>query len=241
MANGSQDPSWSDIMNEFLRKGLGSVHTCMPATVVAYNPALQSATVQPVFRQRVDDVTLNREIPDLAPIPPIANVPVVWPSGLTWSVIGPLAPGDPVTLVFAERSTDEWRATGVPATVPQNARRFDLADAVAIPGGRAFLPGPTGPKLPTAFDPVAVVMATDVPAGIKIGGSVAIDAALKGTIFEVDLLALVTALEVFVTGLTTAVTVPAINALAVTFLPSVTTFKGTTSSGAHRSIKVLIE
>ena len=184
------------------------MHTAIPAVIVTYNAALQSATVQPVIRQRVDDVLLNREVPDVAPIPPLANVPVVWPSGLTWSSIGPLTPGDPVTLVFVERSTDEWRATGNPDNIAQDARRFDIADAVCYPGGRAFNPANavTGPRLVNDFDPVAMVYGTTVPAGIKLGGSSAIDFVLKGTIFEADLLTFLNAFGVWLSNTSTWLT-----------------------------------
>lgn len=240
---GTSDPPLQDVIASWVAAGLGDVHTALPAVIVTYNQVLQSATVQPVIRQRVDDPVLDIQRPDLTPIPPISNVPIVWPSGATWSDTAPLVPGDPVTLLFVERSTDEWRSTGLVDNIPQDARRFDISDAVAIPGGRSLNPasGTTSPLGATKVDPVARVIGTSVPGGIKLGSNVAIDAALKGTLFEADLLTYMVAMEIFITATSVAVTAPAIAAAALTFLPSVTAFKLTTSSGAHRSIKILIE
>lgn len=225
MPPGTQEPSWSDVFKEYVKAGTAAMHTSMPAVVVTYNQVLQTATVQPVIRQRVDDVALDIERPDITPIPPLSNVPVVWPSGLTWAITGPLVPGDPVTLVFSERSTDEWRAGGITDNIAQDARRFDLADAVAIPGGRSVLGvlAPTAPKGPTTVDPVAVVISTSVPAGIKLGGNTATDFALKGTAFEIDL-------AIFLAALAGAVD-PVVTGAAATFAATL----------PHQSIKVLIE
>lgn len=240
---GTQDPSLADVIAEWVKAGIADIHTAMPAVVVVYDQTTQKATVQPVIRQRVDDVLLDIQRPDLAPIPPISNVPVIWPSGLTWAHTGPLAPGAPVTLVFVERSTDEWRAVGAPDGIAQDARRFDLADAVAFPGGRSFNPlaATTGPIGATLVDPAAQVIGTTILGGVKLGSNVAVDGVLKGTLFEADLLAKLAAEEIFITGVSTATTAAQIAALAVTYLPSLVAFKATVSSGLHRSLKVLVE
>ena len=162
MPPGTQDPQLEDVLAEWMRAGIARVHTAFPATVVVYNPALQSATVQPVLRSRIDDPLLDAERPDIAPPPPIPNVPIVWPSGAAaaWSIHGPLLPGDPVLVVIAERETDVWRTTGAPDVAPLDARRFDLSDAFALPGGRHFNPTiPTSGPLPVeAVDPLALVL-----------------------------------------------------------------------------------
>jgi hypothetical protein len=173
MPLGTDEPTWSNIIAEHVRAGCAKIHTSFPAVVVTYNQSAQSATIQPVLRARVDDPLLDRERPELTPPPPIANVPVVWPSGggpaSAWSLHGPLLPGDPVTVLIAERSTDEWRALGVTDNVPLDARRFDVSDAVCFPGGRSFAAGPTGPFGFGATDPVAVVLSGVL---VKLGGGV---------------------------------------------------------------------
>ena len=162
MPPGTQEPSQEDVLAEWMRAGKATIHTCFPAVIVVYDPALQKATIQPVLRCRIDDVLLDVERPDASPALPIHNVPIVWPSGNDvvgqWSIHGPLAPGDPVWVVIAERSTDIWRTTGAPDVAPLDARRFDLSDAFAIPGGRHFAPTPSGPLPITATDVLALVV-----------------------------------------------------------------------------------
>jgi hypothetical protein len=211
MPTGTDAPPWADVIAEAVRAGCAKVHTSFPATVVAYDPTTQKATVQPALRSRIDDPLLDRERPELTPPPPINNVPVVWPSGggvaSPWSLHGPLAPGDPVTVLVAERSTDEWRTLGAVDNTPLDARRFDLSDAVAIPGGRSFNPSaPTGPLGVGAVDPVAAVLAGTL---VKLGGSTAIEALVTGTTFIADLLVFVIALK--------ASTDPVVSAAATAF------------------------
>ena len=200
------DPALEDIVREFVRAGCARVHTACPATVIAYNPVLQSATVQLSIRQRRSDPTLDIERPALLPTPPIPNVPVVWPSGSQvvggWSVHGPLVPGDPVTVIFAERGTDEWRTTGAPDNIPLHARRHSYIDAIAIPGGRAFNPAavPTAPLGVTAADPTALVFSVSLPTTLKLGGGLAVDAVIKGTTFVAALSTWLSALSTWLSA-----------------------------------------
>jgi hypothetical protein len=242
MPPGTQDPELPDVLAEWMRAGLAKVHTAIPATVVVYNPALQSASVQPVLRARIDDVLLDAERPDIAPIPPIPNVPIVWPSGFggAWSITGPLLPGDPVVVVVAERSLDEWKTTGAPDIAAQDARRFDLSDAFAIPGGRHFNPAiPTsGPLDPTAIDPAAVVIRGVL---VKLGsGPAAIHQLLHGETFEADLATWLTALDLLLDALAApgapAAWVPVVQLAAQTFQTAHATFAAAVASGIHRSL-----
>lgn len=247
---GTQDPGLADLLREATRAGLAKVHTSFPATVVVYNPLLNSATVQPAIHSRVDDVLLDIERPDPVPPPVLSNVPVMWPSGggaTPWSIHGPLAPGDPVTVFIAERSTDEWRTLGGPLSIPLDARRFDLSDAVCYPGGRAL--GPTNPltaPLPlTAIDAIALVLAGTL---VKLGaGPTAIHQVLHGETFEADLLTWLSAFDAVLAVLSTppvgspAAWIATVTGATATFLTAQAAFKTTVSSGVHRSIKVFTE
>jgi len=249
MTTGTQEPTLEDVIREFVRVGLAKVHTSFPATIVTYNPALQTATIQPALHARIDDVLLDMERPDVVPPPVLSNVPVVWPSGggagPAWSLHGPLTPGDPVTVVVAERSTDEWRTIGAPTNIPLDARRFDLSDAVCYPGGRSASPANplTAPLGVGAVDAAAVVLAGLF---VKLGaGPTAIHALLHGDTFETDLATWLTAFDLLITALAApgapAVWAPGVQAAAVTFQGAQATFKGTVSSGIHRSLKVTTE
>jgi hypothetical protein len=246
VAQGTQEPSLEDVLREWMRAGIAKLHTAFPATVVTYNPALQSATVQPVIRSRIDDVLLDLERVDAVPPPPIPNVPIMWPSGAAaaWSIHGPLLPGDPVLVVVAERETDVWRTTGAPDVVPLDARRFDLSDAFAIPGGRHFNPAiPTSGPLPVeAVDPVAVVIRGVL---VKLGsGPAAIHQVLHGETFEADLLTWLSALDTLLAVMATpgapAAWVPAVVAATATFQGAQAAFKATLA-GLHRSLVTFTE
>jgi hypothetical protein len=244
MPAGTQTPSLEDLLSEWLRAGLAQVHTSFPATVVVYDPVLQRATVQPTIRNRVDDIDLGIERPEVTPPAPIPNVPIVWPSGATWSLHAPLVPGDPVTVLVAERSTDEWRTAGSPDTIPASGRRFNLSDAVAFPGGRTFGPNPvTGPIGAAAVDPAAAVLAGAL---VKLGGGpAALDQVMKGTTFEANLSTWLNGLTPVITALATSGSpldyIAALVAAASAFAPIHATFVSSVSSGVHRSVKVFTE
>lgn len=128
------------------------IRTVVPATIVAYNPATQSAAVQPapnaVFR---DGQTL--------PLPQIADAPVAFPAGGGFTITWALLPGDPVLLLCSDRDIDRWRASGSPYA-PVTSRMHQLTDCFVWPG--------TGP----APDPATGASATDLvihtPAGPTI-------------------------------------------------------------------------
>ncbi len=129
--------SLEEVIKAMVSAGIARVHTSLPASVVSYNPALQTISAQiSVMGTYTDDSGIT--IPYAFPV--LSNVPVVWPQATGFSLTFPLTAGDPVELVFNERSTDEWRSTGAAINQAQDVRRFDLSDAYAIPGGRGFVP-----------------------------------------------------------------------------------------------------
>jgi hypothetical protein len=89
-----------------------------------------------------------------------------------------------------------------------------------------------------------VVLAAGL-AGLKLGGPLASDFVLKGTTFEVDLLAWLNALDTLISVLATplapAAYVTAVSGAAATFQTAMTTFIATVSGGAHQSLKVKVE
>lgn len=116
----------SDIVKQAISSYLNSIHTCLPAKIIDYDFTLQKANVQPVLNKKF----LNGDTPQM---PVISNVPVVFPRGGGFNMSWPLNPGDTVLLVFSERSMDNWLQTGGIVT-PLDPRKFDLSDAIAIPG-----------------------------------------------------------------------------------------------------------
>ena len=154
-------PTLKDALAAATSKALEGVHTSMPGTVVSYDRATQTATIRPAIRQtyRGGDGKLTTE-----KLPDIPSVPVLFPTSAAASFTFELAAGDPVILLVGEASTDEYRTSGAEDNDPQDVRRFDLSDSVAIPGGR-----PVGS---TDYADGAAVLRSD---DIRLGSSAASD------------------------------------------------------------------
>jgi hypothetical protein len=162
----SETPDLGELLAEAVAFARGSIATSIPATVVDYNPALQTITAKPTVSGRYQDPETGILVP--FPLPTVSNVPVAFPSSAGFAITWPLTPGDTVFLVFADSSLDEWKATGAPENVPQDTRRFDLTDAVAIPGLRPF----TRPIPPTGWSSTGLVIEG---AQVLLGSSAAVD------------------------------------------------------------------
>lgn len=102
-----------------------------PGKVVSYNATTQTADVQPMWldteRDGEDDTKETFELPVLP------AVPVVWPRGGGFFCAFPLAAGDGVLLVFADRDMGAWRDSGQ-VSDPGDDSLHDLGGAVAYPG-----------------------------------------------------------------------------------------------------------
>lgn len=105
---------------EALRKMIdsktGEINTCLPAKIVSYSKG--RATVQPTPKKRYPDG-------DVLSFPVLQNVRVCWPSfaGGTAGIKGAITAGDNCLLIFSQQAVDGT----------DDARRFDLSDAYAIP------------------------------------------------------------------------------------------------------------
>lgn len=184
-----------DAVNQAIRGRLATVHTSMPGVIVSYDGATQKAVVQPVIRaSRYDS---DGEIESYQ-FPVIPNVPILFPSSADFSIVFPLEPDDPVTLLFMERSTDEWRATGEQDITPASLRRFDLSDCVAVPGGRTFGSGDTGPVGSDGVNSSALVVRCETGKTIKLGSSSASDLVALKSLVEAELNSLWTAMNTHV-------------------------------------------
>ncbi len=126
-------PSLSEIIERALASRLADVCVSMPGFVVDYDPATQTATVQPGLRR----VLFNEDDEQVAEeIHPIKNVPVSWPGGSGLTIHGTLAAGDTGDLHFSSWSHNEWQATGRVAT-PGDLKPHNLGSAKFYPGLRS--------------------------------------------------------------------------------------------------------
>lgn len=141
-------PTLAEVIRTVIDAKLVDLHTSLPGKVVDYDSAKQTATVKISLMRMYEGETQAVELP------PIPNVPVVWPRTAKAQVHLPLAADDDVWLIFSERSLDQWKSSGG-VIDPKDRRRHNLTDAVALVGG-------TAPVKPfTVNDPESIEIVND--------------------------------------------------------------------------------
>lgn len=120
----------TDAMRQAVLFQLYDVHTALPGTIISYESTLQKATIQPSLKKSYLDGTTQE-------MPILNNVPVIFPRAGGASLTFPVVQGDTCLLLFIERSTDLWKSVGG-VVAPDDPRKFDLSDAVAIMGLMPF-------------------------------------------------------------------------------------------------------
>lgn len=193
MNDDTDSPDLVDVLRAALAAGLGRVRVAIPAKVVSYDAAKQTITAQVVIRSRY----LDADGAEVAYLPaPVANVPVDFPSGGGYAITWPLNAGDPVVLVVCDRSVDEWKTTAQGDNTPAVPRRFDLTDAIAIPGGRS-------PASPLGATSVGDAMVVTLPTSksLLVGADTATDGVARSSITDADLNALKDAFDAWTPAL----------------------------------------
>jgi len=117
------------IFNDSVWSILSSMHTALPAIIKSYDAETNKATVQPALNKAYDSGEMS--------MPILENVPIIFQSGVNFSINFPINVGDYVLLIFCERSIDLWKSVGGQVT-PDDPRKFALSDAIAIPGLMPF-------------------------------------------------------------------------------------------------------
>lgn len=135
----------SDAVRAAIQYQLANIHTVMLATFTSFDSSDCSASVKPSINKNYMDGTTNNP-------PVIHKVPVLFPVAGSASITFPINPGDHCLLVFCERSTEEWKRLGINEK-PLDRRKFDLSDAIAIPGVLPFTSSmpPVGDDLTLRF------------------------------------------------------------------------------------------
>jgi hypothetical protein len=133
------------LLSAAINNGLNGIHTCLPGTVISYDFSIQRATVRPSIKRQYKDGRVDA-------MPDIVSVPLMWPRAGGASLTFPVRPGDGVLLVFSERALEDWLTKGGQQP-PGDPRKFDLTDAIAIPGLNPF----TIPSLAENNDDVHLV------------------------------------------------------------------------------------
>lgn len=124
---------------------LGGVHTAFPAIVQSFDPTTLRCEIQPCLQRRY----FNAPTPSNLPV--VSDVPVLFPSSGEFTIVFPLEIGSYVLAVCSERALENWIVQGG-VVDPGDPRRFDLSDAIAIPG---LFPMPnilTPPPIPATME-----------------------------------------------------------------------------------------
>lgn len=177
-------PTLEELLDQVVTSRLQSVYTSLPGRVVAFSPASSTASVQPFPAIYQDGQAVD--------LPVLHGVPVAYPSGDGASITWPVAVGDIVLLLFASAPLSRYRVEGAEGD-PDDARRFDLTDAWAVPLAGGSQPAATSGRLvvtqPTAGK-VQVGAGLATPAAARVGDSVttSIDA-VTGAALQTFLLA----------------------------------------------------
>lgn len=128
-----RDQQWSaeaeDAHIAQIDAALKDLHVCLPGIVQSFDPATQTAVVQPALQRLfIGDGFKN--------LPPLVDVPVVFPAGggngaaSSFILTFPVAAKDEVLLHFSERAIDFWHEKGG-VQLPAEYRLHDLSDAFA--------------------------------------------------------------------------------------------------------------
>jgi hypothetical protein len=140
------------------RAGAEAGYGDLPAKVISYNAAQQTATVQPVV--------LAPKGGRLQLVAPVLDVQVRWPAGSTWSVVGDLVAGDFGWLRVGGADISAWKMQATENDPTALQRRGALADSVFEPGSQPV----SVPLASTAYAVGALVIKA---ASLLLGSSAA--------------------------------------------------------------------
>lgn len=107
------------------------IYTAMPAKVISVENLEDEQTID--IQPNIVDVFRDHRNVEL---PPVLDVPVVFPSAGGGILSFPIKVGDTVLAVFSQKSIDEWVNSNddFKYYTPADMRSYDLNDAIAIPG-----------------------------------------------------------------------------------------------------------
>jgi hypothetical protein len=105
---------------------LMDIHTALIGKVISFDAVNQKVKVQPVLKRKYK----NKE-PGLLAV--VDEIPVLFLGSGDWWITFDVKPDSYVLLIVSERSLDIWTNQGG-LVDPADSRKFNLNDAIAIPG-----------------------------------------------------------------------------------------------------------
>lgn len=173
--------SFGDGVRSYINQHASTLSTAIPAKILHYNPKTQNAVVKPLIKSLLKDGRLIE-------YPVLEDVPVMFPCTRASMITFPVNVDDNVLLVFSQRSIDNWLDTKNNEPInPEDFRRHDFSDAIAILGVYSFPTAPNDPskhKLPHNPDDLIVAhnVGSNTENEIRLGkdGSIKISSGVSG-------------------------------------------------------------
>lgn len=116
------------VIDQYIINKRNEMFTSIPCVIVG-RPDLKRQRID--VRILVNKITTDDEIREL---PPILDVPLVFPGSRTSQFSFPVSEGDTVLCVFSQRSIDRFKLGSDQPASPMDFSKYSKKDAVAIPG-----------------------------------------------------------------------------------------------------------
>ena len=129
MSNRNEEADYSQLVTAFkfaFSQYIKDIHTAFPGLILSYDPGSKRARILPGLKMLLTSGKLLSRAP-------IANVPVVFPSGGGLALTFPLPKGTPVWVMCSERGMSAFKRQ-FKESAPDLESIFDAKDAVAWPG-----------------------------------------------------------------------------------------------------------
>ena len=121
--------SFTDIFGGSVKNMMSEIHTAVPAEVVSFDAQKRKVSVRPTVREK--------SAKGFVESPTVHEVPVQYPASSNAGVTFPLSKGDTGILIFSQADIEAWCQRGGLQN-PSSERKWDLTDAMFIPGLFAF-------------------------------------------------------------------------------------------------------
>ena len=116
-----------DLLTLHWEAQMANVHISIPGKINSYDHNKKQAGIIPLIQKKFANG-------DVLPYPVIENVPVIFPGTVNSIISVPVKKGDPGLLIFSEKSLERWLSSNIEDVEPGDPRRFNLSDAIFIPG-----------------------------------------------------------------------------------------------------------
>jgi len=145
----AEDAEFIEAQEAIITRVLDNVSTVFTATIIAPLALVGLVNVQPNHKFKVEgnDTELTPE--------PINDVVLMYPGRTQKTIIRPPEEaliGSKVLVLACEHDITEWRSSGGKTVYPGENRRFNINDAVAIPGLYPETLQWPNPQLPNTFE-----------------------------------------------------------------------------------------